>query len=104
MARDHCLAQIGIRLNVARALACDGRMARQVDCVGNNCRRRIGLRAVAARTVTASAMPREKLRPPHPLVAMPRTGCVAVMVATPSMRGSIRDVTIPTENAASSAR
>ena len=52
-------------------------MARQVDGVGDQRRRGIGRGGVAASTVTASAMPSEKLRPRQPLVAMPRTGSAA---------------------------
>ena len=40
--------------------------------------------AVAASTVTESAMPSEKERPPRPEVAMPRTGRSCVSKATPS--------------------
>ena len=46
--------------------------------------------ARSARTVTASAMPSEKLRPRQPLVAMPRTGCAESSVAVPKSDGTIR--------------
>ena len=49
--------------------------------------------AIAARsasTVTASAMPSEKLRPRQPLVAIPRTGCAESSVAVPKSDGPIR--------------
>jgi len=39
--------------------------------------------AVRASTVTESAMPSDRLRPPRPLVAMPRTGSAAVMWIRP---------------------
>ncbi len=40
--------------------------------------------AVAARTVTLSAMPSEKLRPRQPDVAMPRTGDAASTAKRPA--------------------
>jgi hypothetical protein len=56
--------------------------------------------AVAARTVTASAMPKEKLRPPRPLharpeVATPRTGMSAVSAIVPPSNGIARSWATP---------
>ena len=49
-----------------------------------------GCGARSASTVTASAMPREKLRPRQPLVAMPRTGCAEFHVVVSEKRRTIR--------------
>ena len=68
------LAEIALRVEVARRRALDRGMAGKVDGVGDQRRGGVGDRgAMRARTVTASAMPSEKLRPRQPDVATPRT-------------------------------
>ena len=59
---------------------------------------------VGASTVTASAMPKEKLRPSIPLVAMPRIGISAEMVALPSSRPLCNAGTSPTFTSVSGVR
>ena len=62
--------------------------------------------AVAASTVTASAMPSEWLRPRQPLVATPRTGSLAWTVKPPSraVRRFAMSATTPTRHCAPGAR
>ena len=60
--------------------------------------------APSASTVTASAIPREKLRPRHPLVATPRTGSEACKVVVPNSDGRSGRSTIPTTNVSPALR
>jgi hypothetical protein len=60
--------------------------------------------AEAASTVTASAMPSEKLRPRQPEVATPRTRSLARMAARPNMSRRSGFATMPIENSSSRAR
>ena len=87
-ARDQPVAEIALRIDASRAGARRDRgMAGQIDGVGDQRRRGVGDAAVAARTVTASAMPSEKLRPRQPEVAI-AAHCVM-------RRGSSRGRTAP---------
>ena len=91
----------------ARRRADDARVV-DVDGVGDDRRRRIGARGGRRSTVTASAMPSEKLRPRQPEVATPRTGDDAATVKRPSSgapkRPRIGSAHRPTSNDVAGAR
>ena len=63
IARDQARTEVAVGLQPAGRTADDGGMVGQIDGVGDDGRRRVGVAAVFASTVTASAMPSEKLRP-----------------------------------------
>ena len=76
-ARDQPLAEVAVgldRTGAARGGWRDGPAGRRALAI--TVAAASACAAVAASTVTASAMPSEKLRPRQPLVAMPRTGVV----------------------------
>ena len=92
--RDEALAEIAVGSTApagARAMP----DAPTIDRVGDDRRRRVGAAASRASTVTASAMPSEKLRRRAlraPEVAMPRTGSRAVSSNRAVERAGAREI------------